>query len=266
MKPFYLEGKAGQIFCVYDPPQGSSARDSIVVLCHPHGQEYFYAFRAYRTLATGLAKRGFHVFRFDYFGTGDSAGDADQVSLHQWISDVVAVVDEARGLLGHLSVSLVGLRLGGTLAGIAASQCREVDRLALWQPVINGTKYVATLQAHHQEWLQTRMTAWSQAQLLPADDELLGSRFTQSLRTDLERTDLGSLTECPADNVLIVNQDDDGECGYLAERLRKLGAGVELKRVEDQMIWSMLPDMQWGLVPNRVLKTIITWLGSPVHE
>jgi uncharacterized protein len=238
----------------------------MVVLCYPYGQEYFYAFRAYRTLAAGLARTGFHVFRFDYFGTGDSAGDMDQVSLQQWISDVVAVVDEARGSLGRLSVSLVGLRLGGTLAGIAASQYLEVDRLALWQPVIKGTEYIATLQAHHQEWLQTRMTAWSQAQLLPAEDELLGSRFTQSLRTDLERTDLGSLSKCPAHNVLIVNQDEDGECVHLAERLRKLGAGVELKRVEDQMIWSMLPDMQWGLVPNRVLQAIIAWFGSPVHE
>jgi exosortase A-associated hydrolase 2 len=266
MRPFYFGGLTGQLFGVYDPPQIDRGRGSIVVLCYPYGQEYFYAFRAYRNLATGLARVGFHVFRFDYFGTGDSAGDVDQASLQRWIADVIAAVDETRSSLGHSSVSLVGLRLGASLAVMAATECRDVDRLVLWQPVIQGSEYVADLQASHLKWLQNRSRVWSRVRLLPAEDELLGSRVTQSLRRDLERINLWSLATRPARHVLVVSQDEGSEYVRLAEHLQKLGPSVEVKRVEDQRIWSMRPDMQWGLVPNHVLRTIISWFRSSGDE
>jgi pimeloyl-ACP methyl ester carboxylesterase len=238
----------------------NGARKSAVVLCYPYGQEYFYAFRAYRTLAAGLARAGFHVFRFDYFGTGDSAGDMGEASIQRWIADIVAAVDETRGALGHSSVSLIGLRFGATLAALAATECLDVDRLVLWQPVIQGSDYVADLQGRHLEWLQKRM-AWSRAPL-PAED----SRFTQSLRKDLEDINLCSLAKRPARHVLIVNQDENREYIRLGNQLQELGVNVDFKRVEDQRIWSMLPDMQLGRVPNRVLQTIITWFVSPGCE
>ncbi len=266
MRPFYFRGPARQLFGAYDPPQGDGGQDSIVVLCHPHGQEYVYAFRTYRTLAARLARAGFHVLRFDYFGTGDSAGDMDQASLQQWIADVVAAIKEAQNSLGHSSVSLVGLRLGATLAAMAATEFREVERLVLWQPVIQGSEYVASLQTCHLESLQNRVRVRPHARLLSAENELLGYRFTQTFQKDLERINLCSLATCPARHVLIVSQDQDRKHVRLAEQLQKLGANVEVKCVEDQRIWSMVPGMQWGLVPNRVLRTIVTWFWSPGCE
>jgi pimeloyl-ACP methyl ester carboxylesterase len=227
------------------------------VLCYPHGREYFYAFRAYRSLAAGLARAGFHVFRFDYFGTGDSAGDMGEASIQRWIADIVAAVDETRASLGDTSVSLIGLRFGATLAALATDECLEVDRLVLWQPVIRGSDYIADLQGRHLEWLQKRR-AWSRSQL-PAEDW----RFTESLRNELQDINLCSLARRPARHVLILSQDENREYIRLGNQLQELGANVDFKRVEDQRIWSMLPDMQWGLVPNRVLQTITTWFGSP---
>ncbi len=45
-----------------------------IVLCHPWGQEYLRAHRSMRQLGNLLAAAGHHVFRLDYFGTGDSGG------------------------------------------------------------------------------------------------------------------------------------------------------------------------------------------------
>ena len=65
-----------------------------------------------------LERAGMHTLRFDYLGTGDSAGDVEQASPAQWVADVKAAVEEIQGRLPASSVTLVGLRLGATLAAV----------------------------------------------------------------------------------------------------------------------------------------------------
>ena len=67
------------------------------VLCAPWGQEYMRTHRALRQLATQLDRAGIHVFRFDYFGTGDSSGDSDAGTPLRWIEDIRSAADEPRG-------------------------------------------------------------------------------------------------------------------------------------------------------------------------
>jgi exosortase A-associated hydrolase 2 len=263
MRPFYFGPPALRLFGIHDAPQTDAGRESSVVLCYPHGRDYASAFRAYRTLATRLTRAGFHVLRFDYFGTGDSTGDIGEASFKQWIADVVAAVDEVRGSLGHSSVSLVGLRLGATLAAMAATECRDVDRLVLWEPVVRGDEYVTTLLARHREWFQANVRRRADARRLSVDDEALGYRFTESFRNELERVDLSALVMRPAHDILIVSQHDNAEHARLAQRLQELGAAVEAKRVEGPKIWSTTPGLEQGLVPNRVLQAIVDWLGNP---
>ena len=63
-------------------PARSAARDMGLVLCRPFGYEAICTYRSYTVLAEMLANDGFDVIRFDYQGTGDSAGsdtDPDRV-------------------------------------------------------------------------------------------------------------------------------------------------------------------------------------------
>ncbi|MCC5795652.1 MAG: alpha/beta fold hydrolase [Chromatiales bacterium] len=105
------------------------------VLCQPVGREYFYAHRACRLLARRLSKAGVHVLRFDYSGTGDSAGELDGLSATLWIDDVRYAVDELKDLSGMTSVALVGVRFGAALAAEAASGRDDVSSLILWDPL-----------------------------------------------------------------------------------------------------------------------------------
>ena len=78
------------------------------------------AYRVWRIFAERLAGLGFDVLRFDYEGTGDSAGDPEPGRLDAWLRNIERVVEEARRLAGSSEVALVGFRIGATLALQAA--------------------------------------------------------------------------------------------------------------------------------------------------
>ena len=69
-----------------------------------------------------LAAQGWHVLRFDYFGTGDSAGEFDEADLTGWEADIEQALDELLDMAGARKVALVGLRLGATLAARVAAR------------------------------------------------------------------------------------------------------------------------------------------------
>ena len=106
-------------------PAGGLARGG-AILCPPMGEEGRSAHRTFRRLAEALAEQGIVALRFDYDGTGDSAGlqdDPDRVA--SWLASVEA----ARQLLldlGAPDVSAVGMRLGATLAGVPGRRVRAV--------------------------------------------------------------------------------------------------------------------------------------------
>ena len=63
----------GPLFGWLHWPDDGTARAGVVV-CPPSGYEAVCAHRTLRVVAERLAERGFAVLRFDYDGTGDSAG------------------------------------------------------------------------------------------------------------------------------------------------------------------------------------------------
>src|SRR5919201_1417748 len=93
-----------------------------IVLCYPGPQEYNVAHLAFRKLAGLLARRGWHVLRFDYRGTGDSAGASDEGDPTLWIQDLRAAVAELKDIAGISAVSVVGLRLGAAVAALDCAQ------------------------------------------------------------------------------------------------------------------------------------------------
>lgn len=105
-----------------------------------------HSHRTVRQAAIQLAAVGFHVLRFDYFGTGDSAGDLTDASVATWEEDVRTALHELMAMSGAARVGLVGLRFGAMLANrVAATEFAEVDQLLLWDPVVNGNAYLDEL-------------------------------------------------------------------------------------------------------------------------
>src|SRR5258708_2953762 len=136
MIPLYFGPGDQQLFGVYEPARQGDRASRAAVLCNPAGNEYIHAHRTMRNLASRLSKAGYHVLRFDYYGTGDSAGDSDKGNPNRWFDDIGVAMSELRDMTGATKITLIGLRLGANLAGRVSVRDRlQIESLVLWEPL-----------------------------------------------------------------------------------------------------------------------------------
>lgn len=133
-----LGGGQRRLFAIHEAAAATAHPPRAVVLCHPWGTEYTYAHRSMRQLALKLAQSGFHTLCFDYFGTGDSAGDESDSDLAGCESDVESAMEALTDIAATPRVSLIGLRVGANIAAnVAARRASSVESLVLWDPLLS---------------------------------------------------------------------------------------------------------------------------------
>jgi exosortase A-associated hydrolase 2 len=136
----FLDLNDERVFATIHHPSGQWTR--AVVMCHPLGEEKLWAHRVFVSFARDLAAAGFAVLRFDFRGEGDSDREFERTSLETRIEDACLAVDAVRALNSSAEVSMVGLRLGATIALAAAIRRGDVARVVLWDPVVDGAAYM----------------------------------------------------------------------------------------------------------------------------
>lgn len=130
-----------QLFGVLHTPRSGNTRNHAVLLCNPFWPEAIRTHRLFRVLADRLARAGFHVLRFDYFGTGDSEGEESDCTLVSWAHDIVDASNLVLRESGLTSTTWIGLRLGATAAARACALGDVPAHLVLWDPVSQGAAY-----------------------------------------------------------------------------------------------------------------------------
>jgi pimeloyl-ACP methyl ester carboxylesterase len=186
--PLFFGETSRQLFGVYHPPIGSGHGDQAVLLCAPGPQEYMLTHWAHRRLAALLSGEGLAVLRFDYFGTGDSAGATDGGTLEIWQANIHVAMAKLRELSGAHRCSLVGHRLGATLAWRASREISERPRhLVLWDPVVRGTTYLRDLVVAEHAY-DVSLLHFPRPSTPPT--ELFGYPFTTGQRNSTEPLDL----------------------------------------------------------------------------
>lgn len=229
VEPHFFGPAERRLFGLYHAPLGRGAREAGVLLCYPGPQEYLRCHWAFRRLEKRLARAGLHVLRFDYYGSGDSAGDSRAGSLAQWRRDVATALAELREVSGVPRVSLVGFRLGAALAAQAQVRVRE---LVLWEPVVSGREHVAELLEQHE--LRFAHCLYPP----PARGELLGLPFPPALQAELEAVELAAPLACRAERVVVVASEERPAYRRLVEGLRAAHAAGAGPAVE----WRHVPE------------------------
>ena len=116
---------------------------AIAVACGPVlGEDATKGRMAFVALAETLSEKGISLLRFDYEGTGDSAGSSrDFGQVQRWRGSVRTAVDYACRITDAPCL-LVGMRLGSIFAADVAREDRRIKGVVLWDPVFNVRRYL----------------------------------------------------------------------------------------------------------------------------
>lgn len=249
---YFCEAES-QLFGVHHPPTTRQQRAEGVLLCYPGPQEYMRCHWAVCKLAGLLSQRGYPTFRFDYFATGDSAGDSDAGTLARWQQDIATAAEELVGLSQVRQVSIVGLRLGAALAAGAVAAGRSVRSLALWEPVVSGAGYLAELAASDE-----LERAWSLCPGPRNPAQLLGHLLSEGERRAIAGLDLAEVKPVHAARVALFY----AEASPAGERLRQAWTAQGLP-CASHLVPEDGPRRQRGtFLANRALAGIADWLDG----
>jgi alpha-beta hydrolase superfamily lysophospholipase len=212
-----------------------------------------------RELAHGLAQSGFHTLRFDYYGSGDSAGRSEDADIDQWIEDTVLAIDEVTALGGGDETALIGLRLGAALAATVGSRMERLSHLVLWDPVIRGSDYIRELIQTQTIWLQAHPTL--EVEEAGANPHVLGFPLTKSLRDAVESIDLFQLPACPARSTLILSSTGSTDSRDLHQVLKRL-TPTDYREIPAQEVWLRQENVNQAVVPLQTIRAISAWLAE----
>ena len=257
-----------KLFGIFQTPSTGLDRKESVIICNPFGQEAIRCHRLLRVLADRLARSGFHVMRFDYFGTGDSDGGDVEGDFETWLGDVAIADGEMRARSNCTHSSWFGLRLGASLAALASSRiANPPQRLVLWDPIIRGTEYLDELCAANiaagkasfgARWMiEKRLRDMVEKE---SAIEALGFPVSSAMREQVRAISPQSFTDVRAAQITILN---GGMLKYVNEidlLLTRKGAKVRIKPVTSDIVWTTNEAMNSAIVPADIVQEIISSL------
>ena len=233
------------------------SRDTGVLICSPFGQEAVRVQRLQRVLAERLATKGHSVLRFDWFATGESMGEDGEGELRGWQDDLLAADARLRAS-GCATVLWFGIRLGATLAALAAAGARPAPRgLILWEPVLDGAAYLRELRADHE-----RALAFSYGPLRRdpgidhgPEDQAIGFAIGSALRQQLDT--LKAVARPRGIPTLVLAPPGAAALGWPAGADAEVAPAVRHQAFGHDFDWTSEEALNTALVPAEALRQIL---------
>lgn len=224
------------------------AANHLVVLCPPIGYEYVHSHRTVKFLADQLAEAGCCVARLDYPGTGNAGSDLTAPELiPRWIDAISAIRNDLKRQRPDLSCSLIGLRLGATLA---VQALRPGDDLVLIEPVVSGKRLVREL---------TAAARFAEVQSQSDFIESGGFIYTEATLSALSTLTISGPDLQPASRVLCFSEQP---AKALLASLSEVGASCLLY----QGYAGMMAEPQYTEIPQDLLTQIVAAVAPSPAE
>lgn len=261
MQPFYFGDSASPRYGVFHPPIAGTRQDVGVLICSPIAQEYMRSHWALRQCAELMSKAGFPVMRFDYFGTGNSAGEYSDSHLDIWVSDTKTAIDELMAQSGVSKVSIVGLRFGAMIASLVSDHV-SVQDVVLWDPIQYGLRYLTSLKVMHLTMLKD-LGRFRESRCPPNDGlfrEVLGFPLTRELEAEIEATDI---TVAPYNNnggVAMFTSLDRDDFDEINQKLKQRNIDIDYQKIIDGGDWERVELMDSALLVREIPTAIRNYL------
>ena len=148
------------------------------------------------------------------------------------------MVKAAREQLGFNTISVLGVRLGATLA--IDAQLTDINTLIAWDPVVDGRKYYEKLQEFHRSEL-TNLTKYLTVRNA-APTELLGYAWPRQLSEDVVRLNLAGVIGDRQSTVVQIGAKTNwivSSKGDLSAALRRrLTNKWRFRDTDDEILWN----------------------------
>lgn len=250
MNPFFFGRSERPLYGCYHAPK-ADMRAAGAVICPPIGQEYMRTHRALRQLALQLNKGGAHALRFDYSGIGDSAGDNTDAAVDAWLADIGSAIDELKDTAGLKQVSLVGIRLGASLAHLAAAGRTDIDAVVLWDPVVRGREYIDELFSL--EGGSPQADAGAQG-LAASAVGISGFALSTDFRRQIEAIDLLAPISAGPRRIFQIASEERAEYLRLRDHLQANPAFIGYACIPSGGSWVDLEQMGAMLLPQAIIQ------------
>jgi len=226
-----------------------------VVLCNPWGYEENGSFASFQLLAHRLAECGFETLRFDYSSCGNSWGEpSDPQRLPSWVADCGQAISCLGARTGR-GVHVVGLRMGATLAVLASARY-PIEGAVLWDPVVNGRRYLRALRAMSMMGVSAGPDPSDPGSLVT-----IGHTLSASTVAELTALELQAVTRARIGSALVISRPAASDSKRLLGTLQTLGVESCL---EEHTGTDRLLDCaaEQSSIPLGILDRIVGWLRS----
>jgi len=228
-----------------------------VLICQPTGHEYERCHRAMRQLAVQSAKKGLSAMRFDYYSTGDSAGNCEELSLPRMRLDIQQAIKHCCSKTGVEHLAVIGARLGATLAAQLAGTCSEIDSLVLYAPVFDGEMLLTDWQRDQHAFYAKHSFSLQQS----GPGEVLGFTVTENFQKELSQKFSPEVAGPALKRVLTLIDEAESDSALLngwLEMFKHQGIEVTVEVIENIAIWRREP--MEAIVPVKTIRRIVNWI------
>jgi len=233
-----------------------------LVFVHAFAEEKKCAHRPFVEMARAACEAGVAVLRFDFRGCGDSEGEFEDATLDDWRRDLRAALAFAPANLGGERMGLLGLRLGAALAAELAEAEITLACLALWEPVVEGDRYLSLtmrrsalrrkLTVHEGGSTEGLEETGNEAGVVDFDGYLV----LPVMQEQIAAVNLLAEPKAYPGPTLILNLSPRPKIAAPLEELASLYVQGEAVAVRQEPIWSMV-----GLVdPTPAITATMAWL------
>jgi hypothetical protein len=131
-----FDGPLGTLRGMFHLPEGDGPLPAVVML-HGFTGQHIENTRLFVQAARHFAGAGYAVLRMDFYGSGDSDGAFDEMTVQTEVEDATAMLYwlETQPSVDAARIAVLGLSMGGAVTALLASRDARVKAAVLWNAV-----------------------------------------------------------------------------------------------------------------------------------